>query len=348
MIPAPRPEDDDDRLASLEGMNLLSTPREGDLDRVTRTAKQLFGAEIALVTLIDKDRQWFKSRQGLDVSETPRDISFCGHAIIGTETFVVRDAASDARFHDNPLVTGGPKIRFYAGRPLTNRDGYRIGTLCVISSEPRDVEQAELQALEDLARMAEIILENETLSETQASLLKSLVAAQRDKLLDPLTGLWNRRGLDVLFEKEIIRTARDVTSLAVLMVDIDHFKQINDRFGHATGDRAISLLASALVRNTRSSDIVARFGGEEFVILAPGLDDQTLPVLGRKLVAACRTETRVDTGDELHEFTVSIGAVLASPTHTPTEPGRLLEAADQALYVAKAAGRNRFEVSGAV
>ena len=189
MIPAPIPENDSDRVASLERMQILSTPRESDIDRITRTAQKLFRTEIALVSLVDKDRQWFKSRCGLDATETPRAISFCGHAIQGAETFVVGDAAKDRRFDDNPLVTGPPNIRFYAGQPLENREGFRIGTLCVISGAPRNFSDEDKETLQDLARMIEMVLENRKLSDAQVSLLESLASAERDTLIDPLTGI---------------------------------------------------------------------------------------------------------------------------------------------------------------
>ena len=129
MLSAPIPKNDDQRISSLRAMTLLSTPREVDFDRLTRIASRLFDAEIALITLIDKERQWFKSRIGFDVSETPRQISFCGHTIAGQETFIVNDALSDVRFHDNPLVIDGPKIRFYAGEPLHNGAGFLIARI---------------------------------------------------------------------------------------------------------------------------------------------------------------------------------------------------------------------------
>src|SRR5690349_14224866 len=133
MLSAPIPRDDAERISSLRGMTLLSTPREAELDRLTRIASRLFTTEIALITLVDQDRQWFKSRVGLDIFETPREISFCAHTIASQGTFIVHDALHDSRFHDNPLVIDEPKIRFYAGEPLRNGGGFLIGTLCVMS-----------------------------------------------------------------------------------------------------------------------------------------------------------------------------------------------------------------------
>lgn len=151
----PFPENEIKRLQALREQELLDTAPEERFDRITRVAKHLFGVEMALVSLIDADRQWFKSKQGLDACETGRDISFCGHAILGTDTFEVNDARLDPRFADNPLVTGAPYIRFYAGAPLHTPDGYAIGTLCIIDSRPRSLTPDEHQSLRDLADCVE-------------------------------------------------------------------------------------------------------------------------------------------------------------------------------------------------
>ncbi|MSN26812.1 MAG: PAS domain S-box protein [Geobacter sp.] len=140
------------RLHALRSLNILDTPAEERFDRYTRLAQQILQTPIVLISLIDDKRQWFKSRQGLDATETPRDISFCGHAILGEELFCVPDAAADPRFADNPLVTGAPDIRFYAGAPLALDGGERIGTLCAIDRVPRELSAGQRTALIDLAR----------------------------------------------------------------------------------------------------------------------------------------------------------------------------------------------------
>jgi len=152
------PHDEVQRLQSLYETRLLDSPAEERFDRITRLAKQMFGVPIALVSLVDSDRQWFKSKQGLDACQTSREISFCGHAILSPEIFLVPDASQDSRFFDNPLVTAEPKIRFYAGVPLYTMAGYCIGTLCIIDMKPREFSLAQQTALKDLAAivMAEI------------------------------------------------------------------------------------------------------------------------------------------------------------------------------------------------
>jgi GAF domain-containing protein len=153
--PPRKPEDEDERLDALGRLDLLDTPAEERFDRITRLARKVFDAPIALVSLVDAERQWFKSAQGLNVAQTPRETSFCGHAILQDRVFVVEDAARDGRFADNPLVTGDPRIRFYAGYPLRTASGHRVGTLCVIDRRPRDPGEEELRALEDLGSLAE-------------------------------------------------------------------------------------------------------------------------------------------------------------------------------------------------
>lgn len=149
------PANEAPRLQALRVRGLLDTPAEERFDRLTRLTQQLFGVKIALVSLIDADRQWFKSRQGLDVCETSRNISFCGHAILASDIFEVSDASLDVRFADNPLVTEAPHIRFYAGAPLSSSDGFRLGTLCIIDTEPRQLAPADRRMLRDLADLVE-------------------------------------------------------------------------------------------------------------------------------------------------------------------------------------------------
>ncbi|HAR05303.1 MAG TPA: histidine kinase, partial [Pseudomonas sp.] len=140
------------RLAALLRYEILDTPEESAFDDFTALAAQMCDTPIALISLVDDRRQWFKSRVGLDVSETPRDISFCTYTITGEQIFEVPDALQDPRFRDNPLVQGDPHIRFYAGTPLTSPDGHNLGTLCVIDRKPRRLSSEQRETLERLGR----------------------------------------------------------------------------------------------------------------------------------------------------------------------------------------------------
>jgi diguanylate cyclase (GGDEF)-like protein len=244
------PPDEVMRLQTLQSLNVLDTPAEERFDRVTRVAKRLFGVPIALVSLVDQNRQWFKSCVGLDTRETPRAISFCGHAILGDDLFVVPDTMEDDRFADNPLVSSEPHIRFYAGLPLRARNGSKLGTLCIIDREARDFRKEDLEALRDLALMVEGELE-----------------AVQVATLDELTGISNRRGFVMLAQHSLSVCLRHSLPVTLVFLDLDKFKVINDTLGHAEGDRALQSFAEQIRRSCRESDIVARLGGDEFVLL---------------------------------------------------------------------------------
>jgi len=167
------PKNESQRNDALCDLAILDTPPEARFDRITRIAKRHYNVAISLVSLVDTERQWFKSRQGLDARETPREISFCGHTILEDNIFYVSDTLNDVRFSDNPLVTDGPKIRFYAGAPLHAPNGQRVGTLCIIDDQPRTFTQDELSVLRDLADGVEAELERGNLLLAKAELINS-------------------------------------------------------------------------------------------------------------------------------------------------------------------------------
>lgn len=244
-----KPKDEQARLETLRSLNILDTPPEERFDRLTRLARRLFGVPIALVSLVDEDRQWFKSAMGFPVKETPREISFCGHAILGDDILTVPDATLDERFRDNPLVTDEPKIRFYAGCPLTVASGSKLGTLCLIDQQPRTFNEDDRVLLRDLTRMVE-----------------QEIAAMQLATIDKLTMLSNRRGFEALAQRALMLCKRLDKPGCLLFFDLKLFKQINNKYGHAEGDRALTQFGTLLVEIFRESDVIGRLGEDEFVV----------------------------------------------------------------------------------
>jgi GAF domain-containing protein len=160
-----------ERLAALRSYDVLDTPAEVRFDEITRLAAYVCNVPIAMVSLVDHDRQWFKSKVGVDASESPRDTAFCAHAILFDELLIVEDAERDPRFADNPLVVGGPRVRFYAGAPLVVDGGHRLGTLCAIDDRPRSLDERQRESLGSLARHVVELLELRRVSARLAAAL---------------------------------------------------------------------------------------------------------------------------------------------------------------------------------
>ncbi|WP_165933808.1 sensor domain-containing diguanylate cyclase [Aquabacter spiritensis] len=309
----------------LHSMNVLDTPPEETFDRITRLASASIGVPIALVSLVDEDRQWFKSVCGLDMRETPIAHSFCGHAVEGNDPLIIPDATRDARFADNPFVVGEEAIRFYAGVPLRSSEGVRVGTVCVLDRIPRTLTAKQLEILRDLAAITAHELELRRVAST-----------------DALTGAWNRRMLDMVATNEFNRARRVGRPFSVAIVDIDHFKLVNDRFGHEAGDGALFAFADIFRKVMRTEDWLFRIGGEEFAAVligagrnaaADAMDRFRREIAGRAFVA--------DRGT----FTLTMSGAVAQAANDDGTPAatlpQLLDIVDRGLYRAKSEGRNR-------
>jgi diguanylate cyclase (GGDEF)-like protein len=326
MPPAQFPSNEAERLAELREYEILDTACEENFDIITRLAVRLTGCPIALVSLMDEERQWFKARHGLDVVETPRDQAFCAHAILEpSRPLVVPDATKDPRFQDNTLVTGDLKIRFYAGVPLVNPHGYALGTLCVMDREPRQLDQEEFAALVELAQFVTTALE----------LRRAMRQMRTMALTDTLTGLPNRAAFLNALGQTVTRHRRDGRPFALLYVDLDGLKQVNGLYGHQIGDRVLKAAATSLRLSMRNEDTVARIGGDEFGAILVGGDGSE----GALIAERVRGTVHDRMISHSWNVTVSIGAVAF--TDGPIGESEALAAAEEMIYEAKSAGRNR-------
>jgi diguanylate cyclase (GGDEF)-like protein len=503
------------RLTALKRLGILDTPPEERFDRLTNLVRRIYNVPVATISLIDDERQWFKSRQGLDVDETPRVHAFCDHTIRQDKLFVVEDAARDVRFQDNPMVTGPPYIRFYAGMPIREPGGFKIGSLCIIDQSPREVKEMDLDLLRNVASLVEDEIERAYLSGSDGALIevshlnrsihraqnifltqdslnaafefvlndllaltgsmfgfigeifyhsngtpylkigaitniawspetealyqqvnrRGLIFEQNDNLMgasmiadqfviandfksdprrgglperhppissyfgvpiyagservglvglanrqggyseslvgelepllqtvgqlierkslhreknehkenlekaanyDSLTGLPNRRRLTELFEQEIVEADRRRGIVSVCFIDLDGFKEINDRHSHATGDIILKKIAERLKNSLRDHDVVARLGGDEFVAILRDINDDAIY---HRILRAARQP--IVYGEHTFEVSGSMGITVYPNDKSDTD--LLLRHADQAMYEAKESGKNQFQ-----
>lgn len=351
MLAPPLPANEDARIAELRALDILDSAPERHYDDLVRIASAICGTPIGFVSLVDSDRQWFKAKLGIDVSETPREVSFCGHALDDpSRVLVVPDAAQDPRFSDNPLVTGGPNIRFYAGAPLVTAAGSVLGTLCVIDHEPRELEPFQHDTLQALSRQVTALLElRRTTRQLQHQLAErewyeAQLERQQQELeqrnadlteqarTDALTGLVNRRALDAALATAIAAASPGGGhDLALAFIDVDHFKTINDLHGHAEGDRVLIVLARLLQTSRGAGGIAARFGGDEFALMLPNASPEAAELQCDYLREAVASELM-----EL-QVSISVGVAMLRAGETVRE---FCLRTDEALYQAKAGGRN--------
>jgi len=308
-------DDEERRLAALEEYDILDSPPEASFDRITALVRTILDVPMAAVSLVDRDRQWFKSHPGIEALETPRNISFCTHTIASGVPFVVPDARADARFSTNPLVIDAPRVGSYAGVPLTSRDGSHVGTLCALDAGPRHFTSAEIGLLTSFAAIVVDELE-----------------LRRMARYDDLTGALCRRAFLAEVVRAIARRDRYARPAALVLFDLDHFKAVNDRAGHAAGDAVLRAVADCCSATLRTNDQVGRLGGEEFGILLPELDGASA------LAAAERVRATIATAAG-EGVTASFGVAELVPHFG--SPDAWLAAADAALFAAKRGGRNR-------
>ncbi len=342
-----------ERLAALHNLAILDTHSEQQYDDLTSLASFICGTPMALISLVDKDRQWFKSKVGLTLDGTPRTESVCSYTIEQPGLFIVPDATQDERFANMPLVAQGV-FRFYAGAPINTMEGHKIGSLCVLDDKPRELTEEQKTALLVLSRSAtaylsirgqvQQLLKNADerrmieyqLRENHGLLEEANRQLQQLAQTDALTGLPNRRVIESGLDEEQRAVPTPGRSLSMLMIDVDHFKKVNDTYSHETGDLVLQRVAEVLRSSTREHDTVARYGGEEFVVLLRGASHAVALAQAERLRAAIAGDAKSPV-----PVTISVGVATAGHDQWQREVPLLLTQADKALYAAKRGGRNR-------
>ncbi len=313
---------DSPRLDALERYDILDTAHEVQFDDVTRLVQTIFDVPMSTITFVDGHRQWFKSRQGLAMDQTDRGPAFCTLALRETAPLVVEDTLLDPRFASNPLVLGEPHLRFYAGAQIRTPDGVPIGTVCAMDRKPRRFDDRDRAVLVGLA---------------------GLVAQQLELRLqaasDPLTGALTRAAFREEANRQIGLGIRHRHAVSCIAIDLDHFKTINDTFGHGVGDQVLVDTIAACRSRLRLSDVLASTGGEEFVVVLPHTGNASALAVAEKLRSAIQEQVKVADHPDAAPITASFG--VASLGRDAKDLETLLAQADHALYAAKAQGRNR-------
>ncbi len=313
--------DDDARIAALHRLNVLDTAAEKPFEKIVTLVRTVLAVPISTVSLVDRDRQWFKAQRGLETQETPRAISFCTHTIQQREPLIIEDALLDPRFATSPMVVGPPHIRSYAGIPLRTPEGYNVGSLCAMDTRARRFSPADIAILSNFA--------NIVCDELELRLIAQV---------DHLTGALTRRGFVEQAEREMVRSRRYERPSTLVMLDVDHFKSVNDTYGHTTGDQVLHQLAKLAEATLRPIDVFGRLGGEEFGILLPETGgDEAMIVAERLREAIAGFPMQLSNGATL-KVTASFGIAVLTPTLTSV--ASWIEQADTMLYAAKANGRN--------
>lgn len=263
------------------------------------------------MSLIGEDVQWFKSIQGMEVEQTPRELSFCSHTIIADDVLVVEDLTQDARFRDNPIVVNAPYVRFYAGVKLRAREEFSVGSLCIADTKVRSLTGDDLNILKDLAQMIEQEFHTQSMATT-----------------GELTGLSNRRGFRSIAQHSLALCRRLNKTASLMFFDLDGFKAVNDDYGHAEGDKVLRDIGRLMLNEFRNSDVVARIGGgDEFCVLLTGTNAENADKPLVNLSAALHEENM----NLPYDVGYSVGTVSFDPERHQQVDDLLMEA-DASMY----------------
>jgi len=308
------------RLKELARINPATTASEANFDLITRLVQQILNVPAVAITLIDHDTQYLRARQGVDLETTPRGDAVCDIVVRSGKPLIIEDMHKDARVADNPAVTGPMGLRAYAGAPVTTKAGFHLGSLCALDTKPRVFSPEQIDILRSFALLVSDLLE---------------LRAQVDH--DYLTGILNRRGFEAMLEREISRINRNGSAATLALMDLDHFKSVNDTYGHPVGDKVLKALADLLSTRLRKSDYLARIGGEEFAVLLP----DTALERAAKVVNRMRTSVAQFRMEDYPDLSLTISIGLVDITRYDQDSAAMMREVDAAVYLAKSKGRNQ-------
>lgn len=328
---SPRPKNEKERLKELESYNIIDSLPEKEYDDIALISAHICETPISTVALIDKTRKWHKSKVGINKEFLPRDFTICSHTIMDDKILVVDDTLLHQDFRHIGMVTKSPFVRFYAGVPLINSAGFALGTLCVVDIKPNKLNEFQISALKALARQIIALMELRRSVTQLEEQKKELFALSQT---DDLSNLFNRRALTSELSKELQRSRRYGGGFALMMLDIDYFKALNDKYGHGYGDKAIKQLGKLLKDKSRETDCCTRYGGDEFIILMPNTNTQQAIDVGNRI---CKDIN--ESGCALETLSASIGIVIVERFDVCEKS--ILALADSCVYLAKEQGRNR-------
>ncbi|AXE64542.1 diguanylate cyclase [Hyphomonas sp. CACIAM 19H1] len=348
MLSYPPPRFEQQKSEVLQRYRILRSEDVHNADHIARAASLALGAPIVIAALNERYRNWYRAAHGVSEGKFDSLQTFCASANLSDEAFAVTDARLEPYFAREPAVTGSPNVVFFAGAPLSDPDGKRFGTLCLIDSQPRTLSPEQLELLKS---MAHIVSQDICVCSAGRYAVQDLIDAEEERcalydlaVTDPLTKTLNRRAFFRFAEREVQRAHRHNHPISVLMFDIDHFKRVNDIHGHAAGDEVIVRLSRLVTDSIRDTDLLGRLGGEEFGVILPETGIEAALLLANRLREAARGLS-FKSAEGSFNITISMG--ISQPEMGETDINLSLERADKALYRAKRLGRDRAELMSA-
>ncbi|MCG8379322.1 MAG: diguanylate cyclase [Proteobacteria bacterium] len=336
---------DPERLTALKQLNIVYSPAEERFDRVTRMARSYFDMPMALISIVTMGNMlWYKSRQGVTCDGEPESamMSMCGRCIMRDEILLIEDTHQDPMFKDNIEVKQEPFVRFYVGIPLRTGDGLKVGTLCLLDTKPRKFNQDKQDMLRDMAYWVENEIKMSLLMESHRELTNRFDELQRKALIDPLTQVWNRNGMDEVVKHELSRAERKRCNVTVMLIDVDNLKEINDNYGHHAGDIMLQEVAQRIRMCLRPHDILIRYGGDEFLVVLTDCSQQVATDIAERTRLRANDKS-IDIPEGSINTSLSIG-IVSKDNIKSDMINSLIKNADQALYKAKENGRNCIEI----